>query len=259
MNIIKVQQTFKRLPDEKVAEYVRDPALGFIALMELNERKKERDAYQAQSQQPDVSLAESIPQELGIMSGAAPSAPPPTMPAIQPQPMEQPMEQPVGMAGGGIVAFSNGGSTEEEQRKKDRERIMGGLESLGAAAADVATLIPRGIAGAAESVITRPLRALGVDIPYLPEGFYGGDRSSMTPYYDQLRRQRGEDTEQRPKPEQAEVRKTEPVVQVPTPTRTTTPGGPTPAKPAPAWLPAMPGVPAVQSLEQIIAPPKTGG
>ena len=259
MNIIKVQQTFKRLPDEKVAEYVRDPALGFIALMELNERKKERDAYQAQSQQPDVSLAESIPQELGIMSGAAPSAPPPTMPAIQPQPMEQPMEQPVGMAGGGIVAFSNGGSTEEEQRKKDRERIMGGLESLGAAAADVATLIPRGIAGAAESVITRPLRALGVDIPYLPEGFYGGDRSSMTPYYDQLRRQRGEDTEQRPKPEQAEVRKTEPVVQVPTPTRTTTPGGPTPAKPAPAGLAAIPGVPAVQSLEQMIQAAKTGG
>jgi hypothetical protein len=268
MNIIKVQQTFKRLPDEKVAEYVRDPALGFIALMELNERKKERDAYQAQSQQPDVSLAESIPQELGIMSGAAPSAPPTTMPAIQPmqpmqppvqQPMQQPMQQPVGMAGGGIVAFSNGGSTEEEQRKKDRERIMGGLESLGAAAADVITLIPRGIAGAAESAITRPLRALGVDIPYLPEGFYGGDRSSMTPYYDQLRRQRGEDTEQRPKPEQAQVRKTEPVVQVPTPTRTTTPGGPTPAKPAPAGLAAIPGVPAVQTLDQMIDAAKTGG
>ena len=75
MNIIKVQQTFKRLPDEKVAEYVRDPALGFIALMELNERKKERDSYQAQSKQPDISLAERIPQELGIMSGAAPAAP----------------------------------------------------------------------------------------------------------------------------------------------------------------------------------------
>jgi hypothetical protein len=114
MNIIKVQQTFKRLPDEKVAEYVRDPALGFIALMELNERKKERDSYQAQSQQPDVSLAERIPQELGIMSGAAPAAPPPTMPAIQPQPMQQPMQQPVGMAGGGMVSFYNGGDIDSE-------------------------------------------------------------------------------------------------------------------------------------------------
>lgn len=260
MNIIKIQQTFKRLPDEKVAEYVRDPALGFIALMELNERKKERDRYQAQSQQPDVSLAERIPQELGIMSGAAPSAPPPTMPAIQPLPMQQlmqqDMQQPVGMYGGGIVAFSNGGETEEEQRKKDRERIMGGLESLGAAAKDVATLIPRGLAGAAESVITRPLRALGVDVPYLPEGFYGGDRSSMTPYYDQLRRERGEATEERPKPTQADVRKTEPQAQAPT--RTTTPAGPTPAKPTPAGLAAIPGVPAVQSLEQMIEAAKTG-
>lgn len=256
MNIIKVQQTFKRLPDEKVAEYVRDPALGFIALMELNERKKERDSFQAQSQQPDVPLSETIPQELGIMDGAAPSAPPPTMPAIQPQPMQQ---EPVGMYGGGIVAFSKGGEAEEEQRKKDREQIMGGLESLGAAAKDVATLIPRGLAGAAESVITRPLRALGVDIPYLPEGFYGGDRSSMTPYYDQLRRERGEVTEERPKPTQADVRKTEPQAQVATPTRTTTPAGPTPAKPTPAGLSAIPGVPAVQSLEEMINAAKAGG
>ena len=126
MNIIKVQQTFKRLPDEKVAEYVRDPALGFIALMELNERKKERDSYQAQSQQPDISLAERIPQELGIMSGAAPAAPPPTMPAIQPQPMQQPMQQPVGMAGGGMVSFYNGGdiaSEVERLRKLAEARV----------------------------------------------------------------------------------------------------------------------------------------
>jgi hypothetical protein len=223
MNIIKVQQTFKRLPDEKVAEYVRDPALGFIALMELNERKKERDAYQAQSQQPDVSLAESIPQELGIMSGAAPSAPPPTMPAIQPQPMQPPMEQPVGMAGGGIVAFSNGGLTPEfagmleispQQIEEDRERVRRELERRGSSPTEATKAYLEG-------------RSL---------------------------------TEERPKPpqaEQAQIRKTEPVVQVPT--RTTTPGGPTPAKPTPAGLAAIPGVPAVQSLEQMIEAAKTGG
>jgi len=118
MNIIKVQQTFKRLPDEKVAEYVKDPALGFIALMELNERKKERDRYQAQSQEPDVPLSERIPQELGIMSQ---------------QPMQPPMQQPpIGMYGGGIVAFRNGGlsdefagmlPTSEAQIEEDKERI----------------------------------------------------------------------------------------------------------------------------------------
>lgn len=127
MNIIKVQQTFKRLPDEKVAEYVKDPALGFIALMELNERKKERDRYQAQSQEPDVPLSERIPQELGIMSPMQPQMQQPM------QPMQQPMQQPpVGMYGGGIVAFRNGGlsdefagmlPTSEAQIEEDKERI----------------------------------------------------------------------------------------------------------------------------------------
>ena len=127
MNIIKVQQTFKRLPDEKVAEYVKDPALGFIALMELNERKKERDRYQAQSQEPDIPLSERIPQELGIMSPMQPQMQQPMQP-MQPQ-MQQP---PVGMYGGGIVAFRNGGlsdefagmlPTSEAQIEEDKERI----------------------------------------------------------------------------------------------------------------------------------------
>jgi len=136
MNIIKVQQTFKRLPDEKVAEYVRDPALGFIALMELNERKKERDRYQAQSQEPDIPLSERIPQELGIMS------PQMQQPMQQPmQPMQQPMQQPpVGMYGGGIVAFRNGGLSDEfagmlpiseAQIEEDKERIRRQLARQG--------------------------------------------------------------------------------------------------------------------------------
>lgn len=235
MNIIKVQQTFKRLPDEKVAEYVRDPALGFIALMELNERKKERESYQAQSQQPDVSLAESIPQELGIMSGAAPSAPPPTMPAIQPQPMQQPMQppmqqdmqqpmqQPVGMYGGGIVAFSNGGLTPEfagmlgispEQIEEDKERVRRELERRGSSPTEATKAYLEG-------------RSL---------------------------------TEERPKPpqaEQAQVRRVEPTA--PAQTRTTTPAGPTPAKPTPAGLAAIPGVPAVQSMDDMIRAAKEGG
>jgi len=233
MNIIKVQQTFKRLPDEKVAEYVKDPALGFIALMELNERKKERDRYQTQSQQPDIPLSERIPQELGIMSGQ-PQMQPQMQPTQQPtqQPMQQPMQQPVGMYGGGIVAFNGGGEPEEEQRKKDRAAMMGGLESLGAAAMDVLSLPVRGVAGAAETAITRPLRALGVNVPFLPESFYGGDRTSMTPYYDKLRRERGEG-QAPPVVDEANVTGgpgTQIVPQRP-PVRTTTQAGPSQARP----------------------------
>ena len=81
------------------------------------------------------------------------------------------------------------------QEESDRESIAGGIQDfiggtkkLGAAAKDVLTLPGRAVAGAAESVITRPLRAMGVDVPYLPDDFYGGDRSSMTPYMDAIRK-----------------------------------------------------------------------
>jgi hypothetical protein len=104
------------------------------------------------------------------------------------------------MAGGGIVAFADRGAVDLEkiQRKKDREALgeayedfKKGARKTGAAAMDIGTLPFRAIAGAGESVITRPLRALGVDIPYLPESYYGGDASSMTPYMDKIRKEEG--------------------------------------------------------------------
>lgn len=104
------------------------------------------------------------------------------------------------MAGGGIVAFADEGAVDLEkiQREKDRaalgqayEDFKKGARKTGAAAMDIGTLPFRAIAGAGESVITRPLRALGVDIPYLPESYYGGDSSSMTPYMDKLRKEEG--------------------------------------------------------------------
>ena len=93
--------------------------------------------------------------------------------------------QPTTLAGGGVVAFQAGGKTQEE---RDRAAMMDALNRAKAAGMDVITLPGRGIADAAESVVTRPLRALGVPIPYLPEAFYGGDRESMTPYYDRFLR-----------------------------------------------------------------------
>jgi len=105
------------------------------------------------------------------------------------------------MAGGGIVAFEGGGEVEKPMRfqnqglvpktqeEMDREEMMDTLRRMKAAGMDVLSLPVRGVAGAAESVITRPLRALGVPIPYIPSAFYGGDSSSMTPYYDVIRRQ----------------------------------------------------------------------
>lgn len=56
------------------------------------------------------------------------------------------------------------------------------------AAADVLTLPARGIMGIINTAGVRPLRAMGADVPYIPEKLFGGDSSSMTPYYDKLRR-----------------------------------------------------------------------
>jgi hypothetical protein len=106
-------------------------------------------------------------------------------------------------AGGGIVAFAGGGSSdkeETEQERKEREakilqeaiRKNGGKLPAGLKAAmaglDVVSLPGRAVMGVANTGVVRPLRAMGADIPYIPEKYFMGDSSSMTPAYDQLRR-----------------------------------------------------------------------
>ena len=88
------------------------------------------------------------------------------------------------LAGGGIVAFNKGGTSEDEQQKQDKEDFMMGLKKLGASAADVVTLPVRGAMGAVNTGIVRPIRATGLNLPYIPEEAFGGSSSSMTPYYD---------------------------------------------------------------------------
>lgn len=116
-------------------------------------------------------------------------------------------------SGGGIVAFAGGGLSQEE---RDRAAIIDTLRRAGAATADVLSLPFRGLAGAAESAITRPLRAMGAPIPYLPRWFYGGDASSLTPFMDRLRRERGEDAVTAP-PSIAQQRPSAPPVSTPSP------------------------------------------
>ena len=80
--------------------------------------------------------------------------------------------------------------------QSDREGFMGGLKNLGAAAKDVFSMPARAVVGLGENILTRPLRAAGVDIPYIDPEFYGEtdkDRKGppsfrLTPYYDQLRK-----------------------------------------------------------------------
>ena len=87
-------------------------------------------------------------------------------------------------AGGGVVAFDEGGTPADAQQKQDKEDFMMGAKKLGSSALDMVTLPARGVMGAVNTGIVRPIRATGVNLPYIPEEAFGGSSSSLTPYYD---------------------------------------------------------------------------
>lgn len=200
------------------------------------------------------------------------------MAGIAGAPGAQAAAQPRMMATGGIVAFATGDKVpnvddkkpldeaaqrEIDQARGDRAAMLMTLRKLAAAGYDVASLIPRGIMGAAESAITRPLRALGVPIPYLPEAAYGGDRSSMTPAMDKIRREEAQATAAAAPQMRTAVAADEfqrgpeagPAVRPLTAAAPPPPPAPppTPAAP-PAATPAAPAAPAAAGLASLTGP-----
>ncbi|MDD5376244.1 hypothetical protein [Acidithiobacillus sp.] len=100
------------------------------------------------------------------------------------------------MAAGGMIRKMAAGGPIDEQAQKDRQAISGAWNTVkdvnqraGAAIADVATLIPRGLAGAYDSAVIRPMRAAGINAGYMSPlvSPAGADPSSMTPFYDKFR------------------------------------------------------------------------
>jgi len=96
--------------------------------------------------------------------------------------------------GGGVVAFADGDLVEDRakeelaraQLKGDREGMMDVVNKMKAAGYDVATLLPRGLAGALDTAVIRPARAIsGKEIPYLGSMI---DTSTPTPAMDELNR-----------------------------------------------------------------------
>lgn len=183
---MSVDQLREALQNKTLPAYIAVPLIE--EKMDMNSRMQSMMAMR-QAQQPRPPIAEQIMQRAATQGGidALPTNLAPTQ----------------GMAGGGIVAFDDGGYVEpirfqntglvpKTQEEIDREAMMDTIRRMKAAGMDILTLPGRGIAGAAESAITRPLRALGVPVPYLPRSFYGGDASSMTPYYDKIRKEDAE-------------------------------------------------------------------
>ena len=67
--------------------------------------------------------------------------------------------------------------------------VKGVSEDAGRAVADVATMVPRGLVGAYDSAVVRPMRAAGLNAGYLSPHLVpdGVDPASMTPFTDQKR------------------------------------------------------------------------
>lgn len=126
MNIIKIQNQLRGVPDDTLVGYVQNPTgqvPTYLALSELQRRKEMRSSYQANKPE-DKTVAEDLVQEVQPGIAALPEAQP-MMEAMQP-PAEMPVEQMAqggltdlamdnemfneeNFATGGIVAFDNGG------------------------------------------------------------------------------------------------------------------------------------------------------
>jgi hypothetical protein len=117
MNIIKLQNMLRSVPDESLIGYVQNPqgeVPSYLALSELQRRKDTREKYQAQ-QAPESSVAEDITQE-AQPSGLAMLAKNPDLSPGAPMsqgvadlPVDDSMYQEDSFASGGIVAFQKGG------------------------------------------------------------------------------------------------------------------------------------------------------
>lgn len=132
MNILKLQDQLKGLPDQTLTGYVQNPTgevPTYLALSELQRRKTMRDKYQ-QQQAPQTTVAEDLaapPQPQGLAALPQGGQPMPAAPAPEqaPQGMAQggvadldtgDMYNEANYATGGIVAFDDGGSIWDKAR-----------------------------------------------------------------------------------------------------------------------------------------------
>jgi hypothetical protein len=156
----------------------------YVAMTEAMGRKQLRqavDGQQAQQQAQQPSVKEQLLSEQRAPQMAAGID---QLPAANMESMD--------MASGGIIAFSGKDGSyvdanlteEEKQALRDRKEFLSGGKKLLASAADVISLPARGVMGAVNTGVVRPIRAMGVGLPYIPEEAFGGSSSSMTPYFD---------------------------------------------------------------------------
>jgi hypothetical protein len=115
MNIIKLQNMLRGVADEALIGYVQNPqgeVPSYLALSELQRRKDTRAKYQAE-QAPETSVAEDMtqaqPSGLAMLSKNTAAQSAPMSQGVADLPVSDDMYQEDSFAGGGIVAFADGG------------------------------------------------------------------------------------------------------------------------------------------------------
>ena len=136
MNIIQLQNMLRGAPDEALVNYVQNPqgeVPSYLVLSELQRRKDTRAKYQAE-QAPESSVAEDLTQPAQPQGGVAMLADQPQMQeddqGVASLPVPDDMYDEENFAGGGIVAFDDGGPVKPGGVKYDDGSIgyaVGGL------------------------------------------------------------------------------------------------------------------------------------
>ena len=118
MNIIKLQNMLRGAPDDALINYVQNPqgeVPSYLVLSELQRRKDTRAKYQAE-QAPESSVAEDLTQPAQPQGGLGMLADQPQMQdddqGVASLPVPDDMYQDQNYAGGGIVAFEDGGGVD---------------------------------------------------------------------------------------------------------------------------------------------------
>ena len=123
MNIIKLQDMLRGVEDNALINYVQNPTgqvPSYLALSELQRRKEVRDNYQA-AKPEQKSVAEDLTQPalpqggLAMLAGQAQSAP--QSEGVAGLPVDDGMYQEQNFAGGGIIAFDDGGEVQRYASK----------------------------------------------------------------------------------------------------------------------------------------------
>lgn len=134
MNIVKLQDMLRGVPDQALVKYVQNPTgevPSYLALSELKRRKDMRDSYQKEQQAPESSVAEDLtqPNQGGLAMLAKNPTPQgaPTSQGVADLPVDESMYQPQNFAGGGIIAFADGGEAGEEEYYNRFKSDVGGM------------------------------------------------------------------------------------------------------------------------------------